>query len=53
MPWSVKLPLWWGCVVGRRENAAAMRKQAEIEQLTEQEQLKTAALEMALAEMSA
>ena len=43
--------LIWGCVVGRRENAAAMHKQAEIEQLTEQEQLKTAALEMALAEM--
>jgi hypothetical protein len=45
--------LIWGCVVGRRENAAAMHKQAEIEYLTEQEQLKTAALQMALAEMSA
>ena len=44
--------LIWGCVVGRRESAAAMQKQAEIEQLTEQEQLKTAALEMAMAEMS-
>ena len=44
--------LIWGSVVGRRENAAAMHKQAEIEQLTEQEQLKTAALEMAMAEMS-
>src|SRR6266850_4875555 len=43
--------LIWGSVVGRRENAAAMHKQAEIEQLTEQEQLKTAALEMAMAEM--
>src|SRR5258706_4813811 len=45
--------LIWGSVVGRRENAAAMQKQAEIEHLTEQEQLKSAALEMALAEMSA
>jgi hypothetical protein len=45
--------LIWGSVVGRRENAAAMRTQAEIEQLTEQEQLKSAALAMALAEMSA
>jgi hypothetical protein len=44
--------LIWGCILGRREFAAAMTKQAEIEQLQEQEQLKTAALEMAMAEMS-
>lgn len=43
--------LIWGSTVGRREAFAAMHKQAEIEQLTEMEQLKTAALEMALAEM--
>ena len=44
--------LIWGCIVGRREFADAMKKQAEVEHLTEQEQLKTAALEMAMAEMS-
>ncbi len=44
--------LIWGCLIGRRDSAAAMTKQAEVEYLSEQEQLKTAALEMAMAEMS-
>ena len=41
------------CVIGRREIAASAMRQAEVETLTEQEQLKSAALEMALAEMQA
>ncbi|HKR66473.1 MAG TPA: two-component sensor histidine kinase, partial [Thermoanaerobaculia bacterium] len=43
--------LIWSCVYGLREARLAAIRQAEIEQLTEQEQLKSAALEMALAEM--
>jgi hypothetical protein len=45
--------LIWSCVLGRREIAASALKQAQVEHLSEQEQLKTAALEMALAEMKA
>jgi hypothetical protein len=45
--------LIWGCIFGSRELAAAAERQAEVEYLSEQEQLKTAALEMALAEMKA
>lgn len=53
--WVVFCDTWliWGCLVGRREAAAAAMRQAEVEHLTEQEQLKSAALEMALAEMTA
>jgi hypothetical protein len=43
--------LIWGSVMALREQAASSRGQAEVEDLTEQEQLKSAALEMALAEM--
>lgn len=45
--------LIWSCVMGRREVAATAARQAEVEHLSEQEQLKSAALEMALAEMQA
>jgi hypothetical protein len=45
--------LIWGCIFGNRELATAAMRQAEVEHLSEQEQLKTAALEMALAEMKA
>lgn len=45
--------LIWSCVFGQRELKAAALRQADIEHLSEQEQLKSAALEMALAEMSA
>jgi hypothetical protein len=45
--------LIWSCVVGRAEAREAAVRQVEIEQLSEQEQLKSAALEMALAEMGA
>jgi len=45
--------LIWSCIFGQREMAAAATRQASIEHLSEQEQLKTAALEMALAEMGA
>jgi hypothetical protein len=45
--------LIWSCIFGQREMASAAARQASIEYLSEQEQLKTAALEMALAEMSA
>ena len=45
--------LIWSCVFGQRERKAAATRQAAIEHLSEQEQLKSAALEMALAEMSA
>lgn len=41
------------CVYGRREIASSAMRQAEVEAITEQEQLKSAALEMALAEMQA
>jgi hypothetical protein len=43
--------LIWSCFLGLREVEAGALRQAEMEQLSEQEQLKTAALEMALAEM--
>jgi len=45
--------LIWSCILGNREIAASASRQAEIEHLSEQEQLKSAALEMALAEMQA
>jgi len=45
--------LIWSCVFGQREMASAAARQASIEHISEQEQLKTAALEMALAEMGA
>jgi hypothetical protein len=41
------------CRMSLREIDAAATRQAEVEYLSEQEQLKTAALEMALAEMQA
>ncbi len=52
--WVIFCDIWliWGCLIGRREAAANAQRQAEVEHLTEQEQLKTAALEMALAEMT-
>ncbi len=43
--------LIWSCIFGTRELRAAAVRQAELEHLTEQEQLKTAALEMALNEI--
>ena len=43
--------LIWSCIFGTRELHAAAQRQAEVEHLTEQEQLKTAALEMALSEI--
>jgi hypothetical protein len=43
--------LVWSCIFGQREFRAAAERQAEIEQLSEQEQLKSAALEMALSEI--
>jgi hypothetical protein len=43
--------LIWSCIYGQRELRAAALRQAEVEDLTEQEQLKTAALEMALNEI--
>jgi hypothetical protein len=45
--------LIWSCVFGTREMKTAAARQADIEHLSQQEQLKSAALEMALAEMSA
>jgi hypothetical protein len=45
--------LIWSCILGSREIAASAARQAEVEHLSEQEQLKSAALEMALAEMQA
>jgi hypothetical protein len=45
--------LVWSCVLGMREMKQAARQQATLEQLTEQEQLKSAALEMALMEFEA
>jgi hypothetical protein len=45
--------LIWSCIFGVREVGMGAARQAEIEHLTELEQLKTAALEMALAEMQA
>ena len=43
----------WACFLSLREIDAAATQQAEVEYLSEQGQLKTAALEMALAEMQA
>lgn len=43
--------LIWSCVLGNRELASSSMRQAQVEELSEQEQLKSAALEMALAEM--
>jgi hypothetical protein len=45
--------LIWACLFSKRELDTAAVRQAEVEHLSEQEQLKTAALEMALAEMKA
>ncbi|MFL6244427.1 MAG: hypothetical protein ACJ74H_00255 [Thermoanaerobaculia bacterium] len=45
--------LIWSCILGNREIAASAARTAEVEHLSEQEQLKSAALEMALAEMQA
>jgi hypothetical protein len=45
--------LIWSCILGNREMATSAAKQAAVEHLSEQEQLKSAALEMALAEMQA
>lgn len=45
--------LIWSCILGNREMAASAARQADVEHLSEQEQLKSAALEMALAEMQA
>jgi len=45
--------LVWSCVLGKREIESSALREAQIEQLSEQEQLKSAALEMALAEMQA
>lgn len=42
--------LIWSCLLGRREMKQMAHQQAEVERLSEQEQLKTAALEMALME---
>ncbi|HEY0371477.1 MAG TPA: hypothetical protein VGD79_05725 [Thermoanaerobaculia bacterium] len=43
--------LVWSCIFGARELHSAAARQAEVEFLSEQEQLKTAALEMALSEI--
>jgi hypothetical protein len=43
--------LIWSCVLGTRELAASAAREASVEYLSEQEQLKSAALEMALAEI--
>lgn len=43
--------LIWSCIFGQRELQASSLRQAEIEHLSEQEQLKSAALLMALNEM--
>lgn len=45
--------LVWGCVIGLRDMRSSAEQQVAVEQLTEMEQLKTAALEMALAEFGA
>lgn len=45
--------LIWGCVTGVRDLKSSAAQQVAVEQLTELEQLKTAALEMALAEFGA
>jgi hypothetical protein len=43
--------LVWSCIFGQRELRASALRQAEIEHLSEMEQLKSAALEMALSEI--
>jgi len=43
----------WACFLSLREIDSSAKRQAEVEYLSEQEQLKAAALEMALAEMKA
>ena len=43
--------LIWACIAGQKEIDKAAMRQAEIEHISEQEQLKSAALEMAMAEM--
>jgi len=43
----------WACFLSLREIDSSAKRQSEVEYLSEQEQLKTAALEMALAEMKA
>ena len=43
--------LIWGCIIGQREIASSASRQAQFEHLSEMEQLKSAALEMAMAEM--
>ncbi|HEX6179380.1 MAG TPA: hypothetical protein VF057_13540 [Thermoanaerobaculia bacterium] len=43
----------WACLFGIREAQTSALARAEVEHLSEQEQLKTAALEMAMAEMRA
>jgi hypothetical protein len=45
--------LIWSCILGQREIRSATLRQAQVEHLSEQEQLKSAALEMAMAEMQA
>jgi len=45
--------LIWACLFSKREIDMSAVRQAEVEHLSEQEQLKSAALEMALAEMKA
>ena len=45
--------LIWSCLLGTRELAASAAREASVEYLSEQEQLKSAALEMAIAEMQA
>jgi two-component system, NtrC family, sensor histidine kinase HydH len=43
--------LIWSCVVGQREIASSAARQSQVEHLSELSQLKSAALEMAMAEM--
>jgi len=43
--------LIWSCLLGTRELAASAAREASVEYLSEQEQLKSAALEMTLAEL--
>ncbi len=43
--------LIWSCVLGQREIAFSAMRQAQVEHVSELEQLKSAALEMAMAEM--
>jgi hypothetical protein len=43
--------LIWGCILSQREIASSASRQAQVEHLSEMEQLKSAALEMAMAEM--